>query len=191
MSPSAGTSDLDSTSEEPSESTSDLTTEDPPEGASEGTSGEDPLACNPVDEDEPNDIEDEAIVLASITDDDASGDIVESILGGAQDVDWFAYMGQDVAFAYVDPTAELDAELRLCIFVECETGTTPVPTCTGSIYDESPLGFRGCCNTGPDAFVAIDLACPSAGGDDSAFVFMRVDHGIEGECVPYAVEYHY
>jgi hypothetical protein len=169
----------------------------------DGTSSSDPdptggaepdvPVCNPADDLEPNNSEDSAHFLDNITDEDGSGSLVESILAGDQDVDWYAYMGKDVAFAYVDPTGALatDMSLRLCLFVECAIGATPAPDCINSVYDESPSGFRGCCNTGENAFVSIDLTCGGGGGDDSAFVLMRVDHGVADECVPYDLEYHF
>ncbi len=151
-----------------------------------------PITCNPEDQHEPNNVEDEAKTLPNITDDDSAGGLIESILAGKDDVDWFAYMGSDVAFAYVDPAGGLDAdmELQLCLFVSCLTGPNPSLDCTGAIYDESPeLLLPGCCNVGGSTFVSIDLDC--VGDDDSAYVFMRVDQGHDDICVPYEITYHF
>lgn len=173
-----------------------------PEEASSGstdlpTGGDAPSpdipVCNPQDDLEPNDGEDVAYMLNNIDDMDGSGSLVDSILAGAEDVDWLAYMGKDVALAFVDPAGmlETDMELRLCLFVECLIGFTAMPTCTDSIYEESPEGRVGCCNTGQDAFVSIDLTCTQGDGDDSALVLMRVDRGSTDVCVPYDLEYHF
>lgn len=155
--------------------------------------GDPPIVCNPEDKFEPNEIEDEAWKLPNITDEDTAGEHVESILAGEGDVDWFAYMGSDVAFAYVDPASGIDAdmEVRLCLFVECINGNTKPINCVDSIYEESPdLTIQGCCNTGGSAFVSIDLYC-DASGDESAYVFMRVDQGRDDICVPYEITYHF
>lgn len=192
--PSLSTSNNGTTTAESSDGGPDPTTASS-DSTSDATGGPEPEvpACNPEDDLEPNNIEDMAFVLDNITDNDGSGSLVESILAGDQDVDWFAYMGQDVAFAYVDPAGMLEAsmDLRLCLYVECPSGLTPTPTCIDSSYDESPEGRAGCCKTGEGAFVSIDLTCPDGGGDDSAYVFMRVDRGHGDTCVPYDLEYHF
>ena len=168
-------------------------TTEPASDPTGGAENPDIPVCNPADDLEPNDIEDEASVLDNINDQDASGSLVDSILAGDQDVDWFAYQGYDIAFAYVDPAGTLstDMDLRLCLFVECMIGTTPPPTCLGSVYEESPDGRVGCCDTGANAAVEIDLTCPGANDDDSAYVFMRVDRGRKDLCIPYDLEYHF
>lgn len=170
----------------------DGTDTDTVESDTDDTLGEMPLVCNPKDVEEPNNSEDSATVLPNITDNDGDGGVVESILGGSDDEDWFAYRGSDVAFAYVDPTGELmtNMALRLCIFVECENGFTEPPTCQGSVDAESPQYRKGCCNSGSAPFVSIDLYC-DGDGDDSAFVFMRVDEGYDNVCTPYTIEYHF
>jgi hypothetical protein len=177
----------------PGTSTDDATssTSDDPTGGT-GLPADRPV-CNPADDLEPNEVEDEAYVLNNITDEDSSEDFVESILAGDVDVDWFAYMGQDVALAYVDPTGNLaaDQEIRLCIFVECADGNTMPFTCEDSSYDESPDGRPGCCDTGVSAVVSIDLECVNDSGDESAYIFMRVDRGHPDECVPYDIDYHF
>lgn len=182
--------DTPTTDASPDEGTS---SDDPPDGPESTGPSEEPLECNPVDSQEPNDDEDLAMFLPNINDNDGSGNSFESILAGEHDVDWFAYMGEDVAFAYVDPTGNLsaDMDLRLCIFVECLNGPTIKPNCDQSIYDETPSNsFPGCCNTGTNASVAIDLYC-NAGDDDSAYVFIRIDRGHSDICVPYTVGYHF
>lgn len=158
-----------------------------------GEGGEAPVVCNPADNYEPNDIEDESKTLPNITDEDEAGGTFKSILAGEADIDWFAYMGTDVAFAYVDPFSGIDAhmELRLCLFVECVNGPTQPFNCLDSVYEESPdLVLPGCCNFGGSTFVSIDLFC-NAGDDDSAYVFMRVDQGNADMCVPYEITYHF
>lgn len=169
-------------------------TDDPTTDGTEetGSTGDEPVVCNPVDDLEPNELEEEAILLPNITDEDASGDLVESILAGEQDVDWFAYMGKDVILAVVDPAGTLASpmNLRLCVFVECVTGSVEPLDCLDGIYDESPDGLPGCCNSGESAFVSVDLYC-SGSDDESAYVFMRVDQGHSDQCVPYQLEYHF
>lgn len=168
----------------------------PPDDESSGGSGEGggaPVVCNPEDSYEPNNNENEAKMLPNITDADGPGEHVESILAGELDVDWFAYMGTDVALAYVDPSSGIDAdmEVRLCLFAECLNGPTKPFTCLDSVYDESPeLTLPGCCNVGGSTFVSIDLYC-DAGGDESAYIFMRVDQGNANICVPYEITYHF
>ncbi|MEZ4384107.1 MAG: hypothetical protein R3A79_22430 [Nannocystaceae bacterium] len=176
----------------PASSTGDAESAGSSGGDEDTSTGDGILMCNPTDVDEPNNSENTATVLPNITDSDGDGDVVESILAGADDEDWFAYRGTDVAFAYVDPTGDLmaDMQLRLCIFVECANGPTKPVTCQGSIDAESPDYRQGCCNTGAAPFVSIDLYC-DANDDDSAFVFMRVDQGYENICTPYTIEYHF
>ncbi|MCB9569507.1 MAG: hypothetical protein H6710_20215 [Myxococcales bacterium] len=149
--------------------------------------------CNPPDEMEPNNSEDDAFQLDNITDEDGAGQSFDSILAGDQDVDWFWYRGTDVAFAYVDPTAMADAEmnLRLCVFVSCRVGATPPVDCNNSIDALSPEGLVGCCQTGKEPYVMIDLTCDEGGGDDSADVYMRVDRGQPDRCVHYTLDYHF
>ena len=185
---------LDVSTGDPTEGSSSEgpTTSEGDESADSGDEGSPPIICNPADSHEPNNVEDEAKKVPNITDDDSAGGIIESILAGQDDVDWFAYMGSDVAFAYVDPAGGLDAdmELQLCLFVSCLTGPNPSLGCPGAIYDESPdYLLPGCCNVGGSTFVSIDLDC--VGDDDSAYVFMRVDQGHDDICVPYEITYHF
>lgn len=161
-------------------------------GTSAGSDTSEAPVCNPKDVEEPNNSEQTATQLPNITDEDGAGDWIESILAGDKDEDWFMYKGTDVAFAYVDPTGELYAEMkiRLCVFVECVAGETLPFECSNSIDAVSPEGRMGCCSTSEDAFVSIDLYCDND-GDDNAYVYMRVDRGYADECVPYDIFYHY
>lgn len=155
----------------------------------------DHAVCNPPDLLEPHDSERDALVLMSITDDDNEEGLVKSILGGAGDVDWFTFTGSDFFGAYVLPTGDLEADmsLRLCIYVECMGTSTDAFTCHGSVDDVSPELRRGCCVTGPDAAVAIDLYCGGDGplGSEDAQVYLRVDQGYTDLCVHYDLAYHY
>lgn len=161
--------------------------------SSSSSGGDSAPVCNPDDSIEPNNTEKTAYQLPNITDEDGAGGLLESILAGDQDKDWYWYKGTDVAFAYVDPTASLATEmsLRLCIFVRCRVGQTPPVECNNSIDATSPDGgLPGCCNTGKEPYVMIDLTC-AGDGDDSADVYMRVDQGYPEKCVPYDLEYHF
>lgn len=199
--PSEGTSagssgDMHDNSSDPTEGSggaAETSTPDDETSGGSGEAGDPPVVCNPADDFEPNDFEDEAKPVPNITDEDSAGEHLESILAGERDVDWFAYMGSDTALAYVDPASGIDAdmEVRLCLFAECVNGPTKPFTCLDSIYDESPeLTLPGCCNTGGSTAVSIDLYC-DAGGDESAYIFMRVDQGTADICVPYEITYHF
>lgn len=187
-------SGLVNTTSYPDSATSEAMSSSGSEDPTEGVPSPEVPDCNPADDLEPNNTESQAHVLNNVTDQDTDGSLVASILAGDQDVDWFAYMGSDVAFAYVDPTGFIDADddVRLCLYVECMIGYTPPPDCINSVYDESPEeGLVGCCDVGGDAFVSIDLTCVAGEGDDSAWVFMKVDRGTPDVCVHYDLEYHF
>lgn len=193
---SGSSSDMHEGTSSPTEGTDTGAEDSPSDDESSGGSSEDggvAVVCNPADNYEPNDNENDAKKLPNITDADGPGEHVESILAGELDVDWFAYMGTDVAIAYVDPTSAIDAdmEVRLCLFVECVNGPTMPVSCLDSVYEESPeLTLPGCCNFGGSTLVAIDLYC-DAGGDESAYIFMRVDQGNSDICIPYEITYHF
>ncbi len=181
-------------------------TGDPTAGCDPGTQGcacdggecNDGLTCSDevcvldvncgVDIYEPNNTEDAASDLGMITDDDGEAVTITGVLEG-DEVDWFTYLGEDEFLATVDPARMLTTAgaLRMCKFVECETGLfgTDVACPEGTVSSMSPGGRPGCC--GDDSF-EIDLGCEST--DDSARVYIRFDQGL-GDCTQYTLEYHY
>jgi hypothetical protein len=143
-------------------------------------------AC--IDPLEPNDIEAQASDLGSFNDCDDSGSMVQGVLDGVDDVDWYRYVGSDDFGCVVDPTRLLTAthSLRLCKFAECTDGSTASVSCTdGSSPATSPDGRPGCCHT---LSFGMDVDCDAV--SDDATIYIRLDTPGDA-CVVYDLEYHY
>ena len=146
-------------------------------------------AC-PADPNESNATEATATNLGGIEDCNKDGSMLSGILDGEDDVDWFRYSGDDVAFCTVDParTLAVDGPVRFCKFAECESGVggTEVSCPVGVTESVSPDGRPGCCSD--DGFAFEDLNCP--GLDDDATIYLRFDEAVS-DCGAYTLSYHY
>ncbi len=148
-----------------------------------------PGAC-PADVNEANETEATATDLGMIEDCNSDGDMLSGVLDGQDDVDWFQYSGDDVAFCTVDPerTLAVDGPVRFCKFVECNASLqdTEISCPEGVTQSQSPDGRPGCCSD--DGFAFDDINCP--GIDDDATVYLRLDQPAN-MCAAYTLSYHY
>ena len=139
--------------------------------------------------------EDTAHFLGEINDNDDNGGTVMGVLTGPDDVDWFRYDGNDVAFQTVDPfrTIVASADVRFCKFANCpgEDGIadTNFPCQDGAVATTSPDGRPGCC---ADTLIHVpDAVCGSSSlNDDDMAIWIRIDQA-EDACVSYAFDYHF
>ncbi|MBW2523584.1 MAG: hypothetical protein JRI23_05390 [Deltaproteobacteria bacterium] len=143
-----------------------------------------------------NDTENNATTLSDGTVEDcAEQQAVVGLLDGADDVDWYTYLGSDGS-CIVNPlhlVEQATAPVRLCVFLECvDTASATFFTCpAGTTEATSPDGRAGCCITGTDeSFELGDLSCTSS-MDDSAYVYVRVDDpaATASTCARYSVRY--
>lgn len=165
--------------------------------ASSGAGGSEPPSCPDTAMSEQNESETTAykVKAEAIDDCDGSGDLVEGVLAGANDVDWFYYTGDDSSFCVVDPSRALTQSedgLRLCKFVRCtdSSATTEFSCPSGTTPETSPEGRDGCC--GSSAFDIGDLNCTGS-LDESAEVYIRIDQpdATSATCNGYTLTYHY
>lgn len=147
-------------------------------------SEQDPENCNDVLSDE----------------DSADGNIWtvnDAVLLSSSDRDWFRFTGRDDLFGIVDPQATLstesDADIRLCLFVTCPSGSPDIVCTLGEHATEGSLD--GCCSF--DGSVQLEGGTASIGlcedGSDDAVVNVLVD-GAElaaTSCVAYDLSMHY
>jgi hypothetical protein len=169
----------------------DVTSDAPPKDATADAveTGIPPLNC-PGDLQEPNDTEILATQLGTIDDCDSSGSTTQGVSSGTGDIDWMVFHGVDTFGCSVDPTVQIDAAgLRMCAFALCNDGTTTIQSCGIGTPAVSPAGTHGCCTTSLQT-LTLQIAC-SAGTDDSAAIFIRVDQPNQNQCVSYDVSYHY
>lgn len=136
---------------------------------------------------EPNNSQGSATQLGQITDKDGDGGTVCGVLGSVDDVDWFVFGGEDVPLGVVDPTRTLiaTAGARLCVYAHCESGGTSVG-CFLDTPDTAPGGDKGCCGVGT---VSPNINCD--GLDDSATVWIKVEHTNGLACEEYQLDYHF
>lgn len=138
---------------------------------------------------EPHETQATAHSLGEITDADANGSFACGTIQGGGDVDWFTFTGVDAFLNMVDPSRTLVAENdagRLCVYMQCDNGTTSVTCGANDTPDTAPLGQKGCCGLGT---VSPGLNC--TGLDDSAKVWIKVDNPEMLACVPYRLDYHF
>lgn len=149
-----------------------------------------PVTCD--DPKEPDDDEASAQDLGEITDDDSDAVLVDGVLSGAQDHDWFRYHGLDTFGYVVSPTVKLTASagVRLCQFIECDAGgvvMTGVTCPKGTVHALSGALRPGCCGT--SVFTLEEIACE--GTSDDATIYVRLDQADENVCVEYSLTVNY
>ncbi len=153
-------------------------------GGSGGTSG----ACADTGF-EPNNSETNATSLGALGDCDGSNaSFVQAHVANASDVDWYRYAGSDTG-CFVDPEAEIDVDLRVCIFGTCDTGATSISCAQGSPAT-SPDGHSGCCRS-TKGKVELNLACGGPLTDENARIYMSVDDAGASQCTAYELKYHF
>jgi hypothetical protein len=135
--------------------------------------------------------ENTAFLLPEMTDCDATGvGFLGEIHDGAPEIDYFVYHFTDEPGCVVDPSVDLqsDWDCEICIFAECDLGTTMV-TCPIGTPATSPLGRQGCCvTTDLSPILSIEIDCQGA-PDSSGHIWTRVDT-LEQQCVPYSAFAH-
>ena len=136
---------------------------------------------------EPNDTIATAFALPAITDCNSDAAVLQGVLGeNPNDVDWYKYDGSDTFGCVVDPTRQLTGQnIRICKYITC---TNAAFTCPSGTQFDTQAGKPGCCWTGGQS-VTVDLSCNTT--NDSATVFMRIDHPGGPGCEPYQVDYHF
>jgi hypothetical protein len=116
--------------------------------------------------------------------------MIQGVLEGTDDVDWFTYHGADNFGAVVDPTRTVTAQgtISVCKYLVCDSdpAATVVPCPQGTNPSLTGSGIPGCCATNVGFTIALD--CP--GSDDSATVLIQLLTD-DDACVPYSLGYHY
>jgi hypothetical protein len=137
---------------------------------------------------EPGADEGAPLALAAIDDCDKSVASLRGVVAGQFDVDTYKFRGNDTYLCRMAPKAVMSAPgVRLCMFVQCQAGTTNIASCTTGAPATSKTGLKGCCVDGPGE-VNIDFDC-NGSLDDAADFYMRVDQPNANLCVPYTVTY--
>ncbi|MFP6683319.1 MAG: hypothetical protein VB934_01340 [Polyangiaceae bacterium] len=120
-----------------------------------------------------------ATQLAGLNDCDDQKKNVAGTIDGPNDVDWYFFkQTEDTSFCSVGPHRDFSqtdgGSLRLCKYVDCQTGDPPTITCpTGTTQDAGPAGLPGCCGTKP---FDVDLGFWGCEGiSDLLNIYMRVD----------------
>src|SRR5690606_14647841 len=140
-------------------------------GSANADAGSDAASCaDPLGE--PNESENAATSSDGVDDCNATK-TKTGILKLGSDQDWYRYTGTDnLLSCSPNPKASVDkSDLRVCVFAQCQSGTTQV-ICAQGTAAKSPANRDGCCATGSAA--EITLTCSGLGAD-SANVYVRVD----------------
>ncbi len=141
---------------------------------------------------EPNEDEGEASELADQTCQAMPG-LIEGVLDGDADVDWFTYRavdGQGCGFDQLLSSHTLvaaDVNVRMCVFAECDQGEADFDCPMMAMAEDSPDGLPGCCGTG---MVIFGFNCAGTPNETSDF-FVRVDQAPADSCVDYSVAYSF
>jgi len=109
---------------------------------------------------------------------------VAGVLGGATDIDWYAF---DLEGNFPQPDARIEAvDAEVCFFVECLEGTVEA-TCQIGEASTDAEGRPGCCGVGDadnDAYVRMDSTCNEA-SEDVVTAYLRITSRANA-CVPYS-----
>jgi phospholipase C len=182
-----------------------------PEGLGDPTPIPAPGSCSGVDP-EPNGSQLLAAPLPDIDDCDFGFDeVVEGVLAGKGDVDFFLFKGEDKLLCAVNPKVEVvTPDTEVCIFVACFSGSTTFldkdgdgDVCNGGTQKTIDSGTtKGCCVNEVNDEARVEYDCTSLiTDDDSADVYIRVraknppanatEAASAGQCMAYEVQYHF
>ncbi len=158
-------------------STSSSSTSSSTSSSSSGTACPDPY-------DEPNDTENTATDLGTISDCDSSGGQAIGVLSG-DDEDWYTYYGTDGS-CVVDAAVSIvaDGQVRVCQYIDCTELTLDCPQDTSPAT--SPNGRAGCCSELP-----FELGFNCSGLWEDADVYISIDKPGSFPCVSYTLDYHF
>lgn len=148
----------------------------------------------PMDLDEPNGLQGEAIMIADIND-GAGPQQHTGTLSGFNDVDWWSYHCTDALLQGLNPVQALTSSpgAQFCVYLDCDIGGNPTFAAgcpEGTTEDTAPLDFMpGCCSSDG---LPIDLSeldnCPDS-SDDSLTIYFRVDTAEEDVCIDYTIDF--
>jgi len=158
----------------------------------------------PTSGDAPDDSAD-ARYLGEIEDDDDCGAILQGVLNGSSDVDWYYYHGDEHVFALVSPYRDrgTDQDIVMCAYLECDNGDTADITCPTANSTEDTLeagggAIPGCCTDGQATDFELNMttveACSIGGlGDDSANIYIKISGELLSatDCVDYDVAFNF
>jgi hypothetical protein len=140
-----------------------------------------------VDNNDPGSSENTARALADTSDSQNAPVVVNGVLNGPVDVDFYKINVADTSFHLLQPDTQLKTSgVEMCVFVKCPSGSTSSVTCNGGgVAKKSDIGTDGCCASGPSA------ATPTwncSGVNDSATLFFRIKQ-TANKCSPYSFSY--
>lgn len=141
-----------------------------------------PVSC-PGEEPEPNDTPATARALGTIDDCDGSGKTVAGVLSSLSDVDVYTFEGKDSFGCSVDPFVTMTGPVRVCMKVECKSGTTEFKGCAKG----SSVGGE-CCGI---ADVQVDVNCTGTTSEDTRVTMTVRGEGSSLTCGAYTLAYHY
>ena len=139
-----------------------------------------------VDNGDPGSSENTAKALPDT--DDAQNDaiVVNGILNGPVDVDFYKLGVTDRLTHNMQAATQVKtAGVEMCVFVKCPTGPASVTCNGGGVAKKSDIGTDGCCATGPSSATPI-WNCN--GVNDSATLYFRIKQ-VANKCLPYSFSY--
>jgi hypothetical protein len=151
--------------------------------------GTPPAQNSCIDNNDPGATEGTATMLADTSDAQNSPIVVNGVLNGSGDVDYYSVKMADTAFHDINDDFEnKGVGTEMCVFMQCVTGSTNFKGCNAGTQATSESGEPGCCATG----VGSAIPAWSCGGftqfDGSAQFHIRVRQ-TANECLPYAFSY--
>lgn len=183
---SPGAGDDTATEEDTSTPVSDSTTSDTGtiDTGTIDTAPEDtgPVKCS-GEEPEPNNTEATARKLGTIDDCDGSGKTVSGVLSTIADVDVVTFDGTDSFGCAVDPFVTVTGPIRVCMKVQCKSGTTEFKGCPKGTASGSE-----CCGI---ADVQVDVNCTGTTSEDTKVTMTVRGEGTTLTCAAYTLKYHY
>jgi hypothetical protein len=140
-----------------------------------------------VDNNDPGSSENTAKALPDTNDAQNDPIVVNGVLNGPVDVDFYKVNVADNFGHLLQPDTQIKTSgVEMCVFVKCPGGSTSSVTCGGGgVAKKSDIGTDGCCATGPSG------ATPTwncSGTDDGATLFFRIKQ-TANKCAQYSFSY--
>jgi len=126
----------------------------------------------------------------TLTDCDEMGYAIDADLDGDDDVDWFVIAATDEPFCDSAPSVTTGADVRVCMYAECDNMMAATITCRDGLPDTSDAGNPGCCTTGGGSTL-FDIDCGGILESTDAEITIRVDQGTAMICRPYTLDFNY
>jgi hypothetical protein len=140
-----------------------------------------------------NDAPERAKVVENVGECDVSSKKLSTTAIDPADDDWFVFTGSPSFGCQPDPYAHANAPTKLCVYAQCNSGTTVVDGgCSKGTTATKTIGgavANGCCDESAAPAPHFKLKC-EGGKDSTSKIFIESTRAVRA-CLAYDIDYHF